>query len=152
MIFVSKILGKSRKILEKSQKKWIRSLKMSPKLKKCPKIKKFNCSQNVWLFWLWTNISPSSDGVERKIGYLDVPSRLVLSRKLVFMMCGNVFPVANPDAKKSGQLGKYRVPPLCGCSLVMLILARRRRIFFKNLTARTNYLHPSYGRFQNKGG
>ena len=57
--------------------------------------KKYIIFRKFQLFQLWTNISPSSDGVGRKTGYLSLRTRRVLSREHVFRTNGEVLKTAN---------------------------------------------------------
>ena len=53
------------------------------------------------------NISPSSDGVGKKGGYLGVATVSVLSRKLVFETIGKVFRVEIPGGKKNPNMETF---------------------------------------------
>ena len=51
------------------------------------------------------DISPSSDVVEKKTGYLGLAPVSVLSRKLSFMMIGEVFRAENSIPRKKSKSG-----------------------------------------------
>ena len=70
-------------------------------------LKNLKKSKNFRLRRLWTKISPSSEGVGGKTGYLGLRSRSQLSRKQVFRMIGNVFRAENSTTQKSIISGKW---------------------------------------------
>ena len=70
-------------------------------------LKNFKKSKNFRLRRLWTKISPSSEGVGGKTGYLGLRSRSQLSRKQVFRMIGNVFRAENSITQKSTRLDPW---------------------------------------------
>ena len=79
-------------------------------------IKSLENPKNIRLRRLWTKISPSSEGVGGKTGYLGLRSGSQLSRKQVFRMIGNVFRAENSITKKSSQLGKCMLSTLFAAS------------------------------------
>ena len=59
-------------------------------------------------------ISPSSDGVEIKTGYLGLPTRRVLSREQLFRKIRKGVPAQNSSSKKFAEVRKLRMNSLAG--------------------------------------